>query len=224
MTEIKDSGEREGEIIEKFKKGILSINWKSIENLIDYCQDGNIVKYISNSNGYFVSNKGKVFSVRSGKWLKPIEDKYGYHVVNIYYGYPPKIKQKKIHRLVAKYFIDNPNNYEIINHKDEDKKNNHYKNLEWCNIQYSNTYGSRLNKVSNSHKKKVYEYNLDGCFLNEYLCAEEVANKYGVHVNTIRATCNKRQRSSCGKIFRYFKTDLIKPLTEKQKKDARRYL
>lgn len=38
----------------------------------------------------------------------------------------------RLHRLVALYFIDNPNNYNIVNHIDMNKHNNHYKNLEWC--------------------------------------------------------------------------------------------
>ena len=37
-----------------------------------------------------------------------------------------------IHRLVAKAFISNPNGYNVVNHKDENKKNNNVLNLEWC--------------------------------------------------------------------------------------------
>lgn len=38
----------------------------------------------------------------------------------------------KVHRLVAKAFVENPNNYTIINHIDNDPTNNIYSNLEWC--------------------------------------------------------------------------------------------
>lgn len=37
-----------------------------------------------------------------------------------------------IHRLVAQAFIQNPNNYKEINHKDFDTLNNKVDNLEWC--------------------------------------------------------------------------------------------
>lgn len=47
-----------------------------------------------------------------------------------------------IHRLVAQAFIDNPNNYDCINHKDENPLNNCVNNLEWCDKAYNNNYGT----------------------------------------------------------------------------------
>jgi hypothetical protein len=37
-----------------------------------------------------------------------------------------------VHRLIALCFVENPNNYKFINHKDCNKSNNVYTNLEWC--------------------------------------------------------------------------------------------
>ena len=45
-----------------------------------------------------------------------------------------------LHRILAETFIPNPNNYPCINHKDENKNNNCVDNLEWCTVQYNNTY------------------------------------------------------------------------------------
>jgi len=36
-----------------------------------------------------------------------------------------------INRLVAECYLPNPNNYRFVNHKDNDKMNNHLSNLEW---------------------------------------------------------------------------------------------
>jgi len=41
------------------------------------------------------------------------------------------INKVRVHRLVAKAFIPNPNGYTEVNHKDCDKKHNHFSNLEW---------------------------------------------------------------------------------------------
>lgn len=49
-----------------------------------------------------------------------------------------------VHRLVAKAFIDNPNNLNEINHKDEDKSNNRVDNLEWCTKSYNVSYSKSI--------------------------------------------------------------------------------
>ena len=53
-----------------------------------------------------------------------------------------KYHKKYIHRMMAEVFIDNPNNYEFVNHKDEDGTNNHLSNLEWCTREYNVNYGT----------------------------------------------------------------------------------
>ena len=52
------------------------------------------------------------------------------------------IKCFYVHQLVANTFIPNPNNFKIVNHKDENKLNNNVNNLEWCDNKYNINYNN----------------------------------------------------------------------------------
>ena len=91
---------------------------------------------------YQISNYGRVWSVIRQKYLKPVVNSRGYCVITLY-AENGKKKNEAIHRLVALTFLDNPNKYPCVNHKDEDKTNNNVDNLEWCSWQYNNTYNDR---------------------------------------------------------------------------------
>lgn len=87
---------------------------------------------------YLVSSHGRVRSIiemnncdRNGVFLVSQFKKGRYITCRLWeYG---KGSTQLVHRLVAKAFIANPDKYLEINHKDTDKHNNHYTNLEWCN-------------------------------------------------------------------------------------------
>ena len=68
----------------------------------------------------------------------------GYHYVQIPIGYLWKVKS--VHRIVADAFIDNPNGYPVVNHKDENRLNNRADNLEWRKAKYSRSHGTDVEK------------------------------------------------------------------------------
>lgn len=84
---------------------------------------------------YQVSDFGNVRSLRSKKHklLKPYENEKGYLTVSFNVGVGDNIKicKYKVHRLVAKAFIENKEKLHFVNHKDKNKKNNAVANLEW---------------------------------------------------------------------------------------------
>jgi len=89
---------------------------------------GERLKVIKEFPDYAISNFGRVFSFTKCGFLS-------LHYVKNNYVFAVLFKDKKrhykrVHRLVAKSFL-NPSNKIQINHKDGDKHNNYYKNLEW---------------------------------------------------------------------------------------------
>jgi len=85
---------------------------------------------------YEVSNYGRARN-RKTKKLKPHDiNNYGYCRVQCYNG---KIRQKFfVHKLVAQLFLDGFSEDLVVNHKDGDKTNNMYSNLEWVTRSYNN--------------------------------------------------------------------------------------
>lgn len=81
-----------------------------------------------------IFRNGRIMSYKD-KLLKPSINQKGYARVWLYSNF--NRKQFFVHTLVAITFIDNPHNYNQINHKDGNKLNNTIDNLEWCDAKYN---------------------------------------------------------------------------------------
>lgn len=114
--------------------------------------------------GYEVSNLGNIRSptklVRhykggksliKGVILKPRKDKDGYLFISI--CYEGKQLNTKVHRTVAKYFLPVGEGTEV-NHKDFDKTNNVYTNLEWVTRKENQEHASSGGKFTASTNSK----------------------------------------------------------------------
>jgi hypothetical protein len=104
---------------------------------------------------YEISNLGKVKSLifRNGTTFKPKSQIMSSHDNGNGYEYISLAKNKKkknfyIHRLVAAHFVLNKLNNNVVNHKDCNKKNNYFDNLEWVTTKENVLYSSYLMKKS----------------------------------------------------------------------------
>ena len=90
----------------------------------------------------------------SGKILKGRLSKSGYLQVSIKIDETNKFANRYIHRLVALYFIDNPENKREVNHKDGNKENNNVENLEWVTSSENQIHKHEiLGKTKTSNKR-----------------------------------------------------------------------
>lgn len=99
----------------------------------------------SEETNYEVSDLGRVRRKNNRRILKPAKHKEGYLIIRL--RHKGKTITEYIHRLVAKAFIENPNDYGIVNHKDEDREHNAAINLEWCNRRYNILYNGAAKRA-----------------------------------------------------------------------------
>ena len=147
--------------------------------------------------GYEVSNLGNVRSIDrivqtakqplrlKGKLLKPAIDKKGYKRVAIMIN--GKLTTLKVHRIVAKAFIDNVDGKPQVNHIDCVKTNNEVTNLEWVNnsenIQHAFDNGlMKAKRLHESHRSKQTKEGIERmCFLRSLgMSYQSIAKEVGV--------------------------------------------
>ena len=116
-----------------------------------------------------------------------------------------------IHRLVAQTFIPNPNNYPIVNHKDENPQNNNVENLEWCSYEYNQNYGTcrkrmlghtNYKKRSEQQHKKIYQYSMDGILVKIWNSRKEAIEAGYTGTAITRCAQGKRNKHK-GYIWSY---------------------
>lgn len=150
---------------------------------------------------YWVSNFGRICGVprkgTPGGIMKGRKDKKGY--ISVTLRKDGNQTTQKLHRLVAKTFIPNPNNLPEINHKDENKSNNAINNLEWCTTAYNHEYGTRTLRCGKPVKcvetGKVYPG------------AKWAAQELGLDPSSITRTCKKKGHTCGGYHWEYVESD-----------------
>ena len=157
-----------------------------------------MLKKLVNYPGYSITEDGIVFSHKSNKWLKPYKGRLGYMTYNLY-G-----KHRLAHRLVAECYLPKPTKCQIeIDHIDENRSNNNYKNLQWVshkrNCELSFIRGNRQPHnarkgfkitdkqkriISEANKRKVFMYKREK-HIKTFKSVNDCADWFGVTRITI---------------------------------------
>lgn len=149
---------------------------------------------------YQVSTWGNVRNVKRGKMLKPCKHKLGYLSVMLYKHNKPK--RYNIHRLVAIAFLEKPDEYNLVNHIDEDKTNNRVSNLEWCSPEYNMSYGTIHKRLSEKRghdarkKQPVAQIKNDGTVVNTFDSITQAAKETGQSKAFISMSCNRKDKEA----------------------------
>lgn len=164
-----------------------------------------IWKDIPNYEGlYQIDNFGNIKSLHNYRGknniLKP-RIKRGYYTIGL--RKDGKRKWIGIHRLLAETFIPNPNNYPVVNHKDENKLNNNLDNLEWCTVSYNNSYGTRLKRVKSKVAKPILQFDLEGNFLKQYPSLMDASRETNLNQSTMSHCANGKYKTCGGYIWKY---------------------
>ena len=134
-------------------------------------------------SNYKINEYGNIINIKTNKIKKYcINDGYA----TMTFNYDKKSITMKVHRLVAYTFLQKSNNFTddlVVNHIDNNRLNNYYKNLEWC-TSAENTlkhYTKRILQLDKDTEEIINEYKT---FHEAY---EKLGKKYG---SAISNCCN----------------------------------
>lgn len=128
---------------------------------------GRVLKQYYNHNGYML-----VVITIDGKWTK-----------------------KRVNRLVAQTFIQNPDNLPQVNHRDCDRANNNVDNLEWCTVSYNAKYREKFGK---SQGHPLFAVNLTTLEVSQFCSQSEAGRELGVFVSNINDVIKGKQKQASG--------------------------
>lgn len=154
------------------------------------------VKRKNKNTEYYCTKKERILSDKFNK--------QGYKIIllwkdNISKGF-------LVHRLIAMTFIDNPNNYPIVNHIDEVKSNNSVSNLEWCTNSYNVLYSKNFRNSVEKCKRAVDQYDLDFNYIRTFDSIIEATKFLGKSKSTPIVLCLKHKnnaRTAFGYVWTY---------------------
>ena len=146
-----------------------NLQWMTIDDVIKLYTDVYMIdkkifttetwRFIETPMGNLeVSSFGKVRDPYTEKIIEP-KISMGYKVL-YYVEKDTDAKRTKVlfvHKLVARAFIPNPNEYTVVNHMDGNRLNCAVCNLEWCNVSMNTEHGFLHNSIAPINQSRVHQ-------------------------------------------------------------------
>lgn len=182
--------------------------WKDIKGYECLYQASNLGKIRRTESVVVDKNKKRTRKFKS-KIIKQILRKDGYYFVNL--SKNGKVKTAKVHRLIAETFLKNDKNYNIINHKDGNKKNNNIANLEWCSCSHNNKEAYRLGLrkptilkgTLNGSSKPILQFDTSNNFIKKWSCIKEASKELKIKDSNISLVCKGKRNKAGGYVWKY---------------------
>lgn len=142
-------------------------------------------------DGYYISSTGVVFSTYRNSLRKQEIDRDGYHRISFPYSNMTHIA---LHRLVYTAWVGPiPSGY-VIDHKDNQKWNNDYKNLQAI-TPFQNSRKAAQDGIYNSSFHWTEDAVKNVCeLMAKNLTVKEIADKFGIHSSNKRLYKNFRNQ------------------------------
>lgn len=159
---------------------VSNLEWKK------YCTTKEVKEIKGYRGKYIISSDGVIYNNYSGKEMKQRLIRGYPHVgLRIFNGEKSEQKLYKVHRLVAEYFIPNPNNLPIVNHKDGNKVNTNVSNLEWVSFEENSNHAVRTGLRKSSWESKDLARAAITLIEDFKWSSQEVADLLGKSKNTV---------------------------------------
>lgn len=151
-------------------------------------------RIIEEAPRYVVNELGEIRAIC--RWTTPAKmiDKDGYPTVYLLVDKGHLI-HRRVHRIVAEVFLDNPCNYAVVNHINHDRGDSRVENLEWCTEKYN---------IQEAKGCKIIVAK-DGNIVGEYPSIRSAAADLGLSDTMIGYCLHGRYKSAKGYTFEYAK-------------------